>query len=244
MKYVVLTSPGLDKQFKDEVKKLGLSVFFYPTISFKKIPLLEKNQSILKEEISFNWIIFTSKTAVNFFSNSNPGLELEKCKIATVGEETAKELEKYQIKTDFIPKRFTAKNLAKNLPIKQGEKILLPRSDIANTNLPKLLTKRGAKVTDLPIYKTELNKKSNPGLEKIILTGETTAIVFTSPSTAKGFLNGLSSDIVKNAAKNCLCLSIGPVTTQTLKKSGFKKIFTADIHTTEGILKKLQAIYT
>lgn len=245
--FVVVTHPAENDLFSEELIKLGLEVFLYPTIKFEKSILNPENQELLKNLNQFDWVIFTSQNGVKFFIEiaKEMGIDfnlLQKTKVAAVGSQTAKELEKNQIKVDFYPSDFNTLNLAENLQIKSGGKVLLLRTNIANSNFIKQLTKKGALVTNIPIYKTIINHKNNPELENLLSEKQVKFLTFTSPSTARGLLDGLSTVEIRTMVLNCPVISIGPTTTQFLQKSGFKTIYTAKIHTLDGMLKKITEV--
>jgi uroporphyrinogen-III synthase len=67
-------------------------------------------------------------------------------------------------------------------------------------------------------------------------------IAFTSPSTVRGFLkNVVQSDLSK--VLSLPVISIGPVTTSEAKKLGFTQIYTAHLHTTDGMIALLNKTF-
>jgi len=249
MKYLVITRPEVDQEFSHRLEDLSLKLIHYPTIKITPTTLTVKQKQLLKNLQQFNWIVFTSKNGVRFFLKALTDLGispdvLANQKLAAVGDETSHQLESYQLKATFIPSTFTTQSLGEKLPIKKDEKILLPRADLVTPKLAETLTDRGGDVTNLPIYHTRLGSRPDPEFEKLLLENRIAFITFTSSSTVKGFIKQLTNQQIKEAALKCEVLSIGPVTTHTLKMIGFTNIHTAKTHTMEGIFKMLQEIYT
>lgn len=244
-KHIVVTRPLKDQKFFDELTKLGFAVFHYPTIEIRRGEGIE---NFLGQYKSADWVVFTSSNGVSFFLEKLDELgetieELNRKKVGVVGERTKEEVEKNGVEVSFIPSRFTTENLGKELPIKRGEKVFLPRAGIATPLLAKLLESRGAEVFNIPIYQTEFVRRDSTELEKLLKTNQIALLTFTSPSTVQGFMEGVGEGVRKKALDSEV-LSIGPVTTRTLKKYGFKKIHTAEVHTTEGMIEKLKKSMT
>src|SRR5438445_391629 len=131
--------------------------------------------------------------------------------------------------------------LAKELIDIKNQKILLARSDIGSKKLVQDLQDKGARVTDMPIYKTQFIDTQDSIFEKLLETQNIDYITFTSPSTVEGFFSRLRKT-KQNKILFIPILSVGPVTTRVAKKYGFQNIMTADIYTTNGMLKKLLEI--
>ncbi len=245
--YIVITRPLEDeKTFSKQLEEINIQIFLYPTIQIKKNTLTGVEKEAVKKLDTFDWILFTSKNGVRYLLDVldglgvNPSL-LNHKKIGAVGPKTAEELKANGLTVDFMPAQFTTEALAKEFPEVKAQNILLPRADIASETLTKLLTRRGAKVTNIPIYKTEYRVKPNQGFEKLLNEHKIAYITFTSPSTIHGFFNSLNKES-NPSVLSVPVLAIGPVTEKTAKKEGFTSVFVADTFTTEGMIKKLKEI--
>jgi len=242
-KYIVITRPLSEStELKKHLTSLGLHVFTYPTISFKLSKLSKRDKKILKNIEVFDWIVFTSKNGVKFFLTTVKKLKIDTSKIkkvAAVGSKTAEEVKKNNLPFTFTPSKFTTTHLGNELPDVKNKRILLPRTDIANKNLTKILKKRGGNPIDITIYNTTFAKTPSKEFEDLLDRNLISCITFTSPSTVKGLLGRFSKKDVSQIV-SLPALSIGPVTTKTLKKYGFKKIYTADTFTVEGLVTKIK----
>jgi uroporphyrinogen-III synthase len=242
-KYVVITRPELDQDFSDSLEKLGFNICFYPTIKITKKKLDKKEIEKLGNLEIFDWVLFTSRNGVKYFLEilNELGIDfnLFKGKIGLVGPETAQALKENHLNYDFIPTKFATQSLARQIPVNKGEKVFLPRAEIASSELVEQLTGRGVEVTRIDIYQTEFVTEPNPEFEQLLENSMVAFITFTSPSTVQGFIKSLDTRLMK-VAQNIPVLSIGPVTTAFLKENGFKKIIAADVYTTKGMLQKLK----
>lgn len=247
-KFVVITRPdNISIDHQKQIEAMGLLTYFYPSIAIAKSKLSKNVKKILLDLKSFDWIVFTSRNGVRFFiealnSLTIPFSELKTKKIAVVGSKTAEIVKKYNLPVDFVPDRFTTEELAKQLQNVAGKKILLARANLATPKLTKVLEEKGAIVVDIPIYNTTFIENNTEEFENLLKMKQIFCITFTSPSIVKGFFNNIKGSKNKAAVLNIPALSIGPVTTKELIKFGFQNIITADVYTTDGMIKKLDEI--
>lgn len=118
----------------------------------------------------------------------------------------------------------------------------IPRSKIARRTLVEEL-KKICDVKEFQIYTVEIPSFSNL---KTFLKEKIDAIIFTSPSTARNiFLMseklGKKKEI-KEKLNKMIVISIGPITTKTLKELGVFSVITAEEYTIEGVVKKLKEV--
>jgi uroporphyrinogen III methyltransferase/synthase len=193
---------------------------FFEKEMFLHLPVIEikplANYSRLKKMIEnikhFDWLVFTSRFGVKYFFEQlfkkYDTRILSHLKIAAIGQSTAKKLKEFGIIADLVPKEETSNGLVyefSKLKNNDGEKILLPRSDIADKGLTKNLTKLGFKVYPVVVYHNVI-PKNLPMID--FKTQEVVdGIIFSSPSTVKHFVKqyGLPPSNLK-------IKTIGPVT--------------------------------
>lgn len=242
--YVLVTSPTKEKNYLTKnIKKLGLQPLFYPTIEIKKNSLSKNDQEYMKNLEMFDWIVFTSKSGVNFFMQALTDLDIsvfnsKKTKIAVVGEKTANSLASYGFPVSFKPAHFTAKNVSTDIKNVSGKKILFVQGNLSTAEIKEEFKKKGAETVSIVFYKTELVNGVNENIKKLFYQQKIEYLTFTSPSTVRGLLKN-----IKNANVYSIpAVAIGPTTTKELTRNGFKKIYTADTYTEEGMLIKLKEI--
>lgn len=247
-RYIIITRPENEsRKFIKKLEKLELYGISYPTVMISKLPLTDSTKNYLRDISSFDWILFTSKNGVKFFMQAIKNLkidvkELKILHIGAIGTKTAEMLKKYQLPVHFIPSIFTTEDLVYELQNIKGKKILLPRADIATPLLIKFLKEKGAHIINIPIYQTTLLLQPDKSLEQLYKKKEISYLTFTSPSTVKGFVKNIEELKIDTNIFSVPTISIGPVTTRTLKKYGFQNVYTADIFTEDGMLMKLKEI--
>lgn len=241
--YVVTTRSEPDENFDDKAKMLGLETYNL-AVTKQVLNLTQKElDANLAKLDSYDWLLFTSSKGVRFFVEAlqKAGKDiasLSKLKIATVGPKTAETAKELGLHVVFMPSKFSAQDLAKELPDMKDQTILLPRSAIGNPELKQQLETKGAKVTDLAIYMTETKKLSLDRFWELVEKNQVQYITFTSGSTVKGFMENVGKEKAK--VQNIPVCTIGEATTTAAKKYGFTKIVTADTQTTDGIIRKIK----
>ncbi|HSW97891.1 MAG TPA: hydroxymethylbilane synthase [Candidatus Saccharimonadales bacterium] len=242
---VITRSQKASVQMQKDIEALGLQSHVYSSISITKNTLSPKSKKIFTDIATFDWLLFTSQNGIQFFVQTLKELAIpltmvKNCKIATVGTKTAEAVKKFGLQVDFVPSNYSTDNLADELEDIKNKKILMARANIATPGLVKKLRDKGAQVIDIPIYKTTLNKNHNPEFENLLTNQQIYCITFTSPSTVKGFMRNVKNAKLHNAVLSIPALSIGPVTTKELQRSGFENIITAEEYTISGMIAKLK----
>jgi len=173
----------------------------------------------------YDWILFTSKNAVTFFSKETHRRKIpQTVRIAAVGPETAKALRAKKYPVHIVPKKFAVSEMIKSIGSLRGQRILSPRSAIAPHDAIQALRKRGARVSVVPLYTTEPVLLSQT-TKHALLRGMYTRLIFKSPSGVHGLmkqLSGKEKEIVRKIGAQC----IGLTTAQAAKEAGFKDIST------------------
>ncbi len=172
---------------------------------------------------AYNLLVVTSPTAAQYlFKQMTSPIQFIPKKIAVTGPATAKALQ--WLNTDIVqPERhFTAKGLLAALPEDlSGMKILRIRSEEAGTSLAEALKQRGAKVKDLPIYRTLSCPTETPPPHD--------AVFLASSSAAKAWLAS-ATDHTKEV------IAMGEPTAAILRKAGNEPAVVAPVQTVEEAL--------
>jgi uroporphyrinogen III methyltransferase/synthase len=192
----------------------------------------------------FHWMIFTSVNGVHFFFKRLFELgqdcrALAHLKIAAIGDVTAKALEERGISPDLKPGRFTTEALVKTLQARgqiRGNHFLLVRTDIAPDFLAREIEKHGGKATEITAYRTK-PAPNRMRLARLLESTPVDYVAFTSASTVTHFFDAIPAK--KRSRIRSRFVTIGPVTTQTLKEFGYKPYREARVHTIPGLVEVL-----
>jgi len=149
--------------------------------------------------------------------------------VAAIGPGTARALRDHGIEPDVVPERSVAESLVEALQPIPVTRALIARAAEARDVLPDALRERGAQVDVLPLYET-VTEELDHDARAAALNAD--YITFTSSSTVTRFL-----DAARGAPHaSTRIVSIGPVTTQTLRERGLEPHVEARRHDIEGVI--------
>jgi uroporphyrinogen III methyltransferase/synthase len=158
-------------------------------------------------------------------------------RVATIGPGTAQALATHGIVADIVPERFVAEALVEALEGVPVKRALVARARDAREVLPEALRERGAEVDVLDLYETVAEPLSERALES---ARSADYITFTSSSTVRFFLQAASPRGEAAALSPATrIVSIGPVTSQTLREHGLEADVEASRHDIDGVIDAL-----
>ncbi len=160
-------------------------------------------------------------------------------KLAAIGPATADELRSRGLCPDHVPPRYVAETIVAGLGNVRGERILLPRADIARPALVDLLCQGGAEVIEVTAYHT-LRPEMDASELGDILAGVTVA-TFTSSSTIRNLaaMAGQTSLNLAQALERTTIACIGPITAQTARELDLTVHVMAQEYTIDGLVEAL-----
>ena len=223
------------REFSDKIEKIGGFAIELPFIKIEST--LDKiDREMLK---SYSTLLFNSPNGVREFMNKIEDIrDIAHLKIGAVGSKTKELLEGYKIKADFIPTEYLVERLAEEAVnhTEAGEKILIITSDISPCDTKKLNSIYDRHFDKIVAYKT---KKIIRDKEEVLDTLKKVEIVtFLSSSTVDAFMASIENDV--ESVKNIKFASIGPVTSETIKKYGLTVDFEAKVYDVNGIIEAIK----
>jgi uroporphyrinogen III methyltransferase/synthase len=156
--------------------------------------------------------------------------------VAAIGPGTARALAAHGIAADVVPERFVAEALVEALTDVdvQGKRVLVARAAEARDVLPDALRERGGEVDVVALYETV---REAPDAEAIAAAQGADYVTFTSSSTVKNLTDALGDRFPARAR----IVSIGPITSATVREAGLEVAVEADRHDVDGLLSALLA---
>lgn len=241
---MVTRAPAQSKELCERLKELGAEVLLLPLIQFLEPENTSELDRAIRSLETFEWLIFTSANAVTFFLGRCRALGCwpgGHTKIAAVGSVTRSMLEKERLQTSLVPTEFSGAGLATELGgAVAGKSVLLPRSDRAGEELPSMLRKAGANVTDVVAYRTAGPDSLDPPLLEAIRSGQADAVTFFSPSAFREFRNLIGSDALANWNSQVAFAAVGPVTAEAIRAASLPIAIEADEATTAALVAALE----
>ncbi len=222
--------------FVEKLVHLGAIPVVFPLIEVKSINQQELIDTYASKQ--FDWIIFTSGIAVKSFFESISTKKVTS-KIATVGTQTKAAIELLGLTVDFIPSAATAQKLAKEIPIKENESVLIPRSKIANDTIIEILKEKTKKITTISTYDNTPISYSKAEIEEILNT-PIDVVSFTSGSTVNSFMDLIRKYKIKLGGIKKV--SIGPSTSAEADKRFLTIDATAETHNIDGLIEAIISV--
>jgi uroporphyrinogen-III synthase len=243
---LITRAPHQSSPLADALRAAGLEPILIPTIEIAPPTSFAALDAALAHLDRFHWLVFTSANAVEAFHQRSTGpwaLGSGPCKIAAIGPATANALQVIGITPDLIPSQAVAESFAEALlpHATAGTHFLLVRAEQARDLLPDSLRAAGAEVTIAPAYRTVIPTASAQQIRDLFHSPSTwpDAIAFTSGSTVTNLLALLESTGL-TLPRDIRRVSIGPVTSQTLRDAGYPPDIEADETTTASLATAVQ----
>ena len=155
-------------------------------------------------------------------------------RVAAIGPGTAAALRVRGVRADIVPERFVAEGLLEALADVPVRRALIARAAQARDVLPDALRRRGAEVDVLALYETVREECSAAQRAELAAVDY---ITFTSSSTVRFLLAGIGG--AGGIGPATRLLSIGPVTSATLREHGLQPHGEATRHDIEGVIDAL-----
>jgi uroporphyrinogen III methyltransferase/synthase len=243
---VVTRTRSQASELSAQLEELGANVIEAPTIETRAPADPAAVDVALTTAGGYDWVVFTSAAGVaatkaRLLATGRDVREFGKARIAVIGEATAAAVrDQLGLKVDLCPAAFVAEALADELAKLgiAGKKYLLLRADIARPLLAERLVAAGGIVADVAVYETVPAESLPQELLDALDDKAVDIITFTSSSTAKNLVALLGKGYYKKLA-GVQIVSIGPVTSQTLRDLGLPPTIEAKTFNIEGMIAAL-----
>jgi uroporphyrinogen-III synthase len=225
----------------------GAEVLELPLIAVRKAVDAETLADVVAELGSYDWIVFTSVNGVRFFFEEFYRLfddirALGLLRFAAVGETTAAAIRREHIKVECQPEVATADALADALVAMgslDSSKILVVAGNLNREVLVTKLEAARAIVDRLQVYQTEKTDLAADPVAADFRARGADAILFASSSSVQSFVDQAAALQLAKSARRPLAGSIGPQTSETMRKAGMPVDFEAK---TPGIDSLIEAL--
>jgi uroporphyrinogen III methyltransferase/synthase len=216
-------------RFVDLLTEAGARVVHAPTIAIEPPPSWEPFDRALDAIETYTWVIFTSVNGVAMVDRrlKARGLTwagIARKRVATIGPATAEALAEHGVRVEAVPDEYRAEGLVARLRgvIGPGDRVLLPRAAQTRDVLVAELGRRGAGVTEVPVYTTRRVDGGGARLRDAFARGTVDAVTFTSSSTARNFAELFTDEERRAWFGSVIVASIGPITAATAAEYGLE----------------------
>ncbi|HEY6945637.1 MAG TPA: uroporphyrinogen-III synthase [Candidatus Acidoferrum sp.] len=236
-----------------ELADRGATPIVFPLISFSPPEDFGPLDKAIDGIAQFDWIILTSARAVGALAQRalESGRSLvpkgSKLQVACVGPVTAEAAKRAKLSVDYVAQTHKGVALAEELGSRlSAAKVLLPRSDHANPDLPAALRRGGAAVTEVIAYRTVKPADVNRSTWADIANGEAHAVLLFSPSAVQNapVLFGLEG--LRAPKDKIAFVAVGPITGKALRDAHFAqfvRIVVAADTTAASVIETLEKYF-
>ncbi|MCK6470619.1 MAG: uroporphyrinogen-III C-methyltransferase [Planctomycetes bacterium] len=229
---VVTRSRAQASDLAEHLEALGAQALRFPTIRIAPPEDTRSFSAAVGKLANFGWVVLTSVNGVDALfeeldRQNRDARAFGAAKVAAIGPATRDRLAARGIKADLVPPQYVAESIVASLKDAgvfakkdPAPRFLLARADIARSALPEQLRELGADVTETIAYTTVLETEGQDEALAALAAGEVDAVTFTSSSTARNFAEILGKERLAKALAlpRLKCLSIGPITSATMRE--------------------------
>lgn len=238
----VLVTRGINQAAKlsDGLRALGAIPVEVPVIEMRPPESYEPLDSALRDLSSYDWLIFTSTNSVQVFGERAASLGIiarpTRLQVAAVGAATAQSARDSGMNVDLVPDAYVAESLVAALQNQiTGKRILLARAAIARDVIPDTLRAAGAIVEVVDAYQNVIPEAAPQQLRHAYARG-LDAATFASSSSVTHLAHAAKVAALAFPLKDVRAISIGPITTQTLRALGWPPAAEADPYDIPGLI--------
>jgi uroporphyrinogen-III synthase len=195
----------------------------------------------LRKIEQYDWVIFTSANTVRALAKraAEIGVAAQpkaNVKVAAVGEATAAAAREANWSITLVPESYVAENLVQAAgDIGAGSRVLLARAAVARDVIPDMLRAAGAIVDVVDAYRNVVPEGTAERLRGALATG-LDAVTFTSSSSVEHLAEATRAAGVAFPFAGVRAISIGPVTSKTLRGMGWEPAAEAEPHDVPGLI--------
>jgi len=203
----------------DLLEAAGGRVLLVPTIAIEPPESWEPLDEALGRLADYDWVVFTSVNGVAMVRRRLRARErgpeaLAGARVAAIGPATAAALERFGCRVDLTPTEYVAEALADGLRgrLAPGARVLLPRAAEAREVLVRELAAMGARVDEVPAYRTRPASEGAARLREALAARQVDVVTFTSPSTVRHFAALFRPGELRTLMADVVVAAIGPIT--------------------------------
>lgn len=235
-------------KLSDGLRELGAEPVEVPVLEIQPSEDFAALDAALRSLSSYDWLIFTSANAVQALMEraSAIGLGLSvspKAQIAAIGAATVEAVRKAGLPVAFVPKNYVAESLVEELSEEwAGKRVLLARAAVARDVIPEALRAAGAAVDVVDAYRNVLPDEAPQRLQSALARG-IDAATFTSSSSVMHLAEAAVQAEIAFPLAGVAAVSIGPITSGTLRERGWEPAAEADPHDIPGLIAAVQRFF-
>lgn len=235
-------------KLSDGLRELGAMPIEVPVLEMRPPESFELLDRALTHIGSYDWLILTSANAAQALLDRASQLQIRldqvvTMKVAAIGPGTASAAQKAKLTVTVLPEAQVAEGLVAVLqPHTAGKRVLLARAAVARDVIPDALRANGAKVDIVDAYRNVLPESAPEQLRRA-LEQRIDAATFTSSSSVTHLKDAAERADIAFPFAGVPAISIGPITSQTLREFGWEPAAEADPSDIPGLVAATEQLF-
>lgn len=224
------------------LRSLGAEVIEIPAIETRPPEDWGPVDAAIAHLADYDWIIFSSANGVRYFMERLAAAGVDRAalraRICAIGPATRRAAEHAGLRVELMPAEFVAESLVEAFSAYElkGSRMLWPRAAAARQFAPGALRARGAQVEVVATYRT-VPPDDLPARARAVFCSARKPdwVTFTSTSTVVNLVNAVGPE----ALHGVRIASIGPVTSEALRRFGLGVTVEASPYTSDGLVEAI-----
>lgn len=230
-------------KLSDGLRALGVEPVEVPVLEIQPPADVAPLERALRTLDSYDWLILTSANTVRAIAWSSVLDRISNLKVAAVGEATASAARQAGLTVALVPENYVAEALVDRLAEESaGKKFLLARAETARDVIPDALRAVGATVDVVDAYRNGLPAAAPEQLRAAIAKG-IDAAAFTSSSSVTHLADAARAAGIAFPLAGVQAISIGPITSQTLRELGWEPAAEAGVSDISGLIDAVSRVF-
>ncbi len=240
LRIVVTRAAHQAAELAEPLSALGAEPIVLPMIELA--PPEDKEPLIIAaaQAEQFDWVIFTSVNAITSFMAELPeSSDWFRPRVATVGAVTREVAEDYGLRVALTPEKYVAEALVEsfqNIDL-EGKRVLIPSAAVTRDVVPAALRRMGADVTVVEAYRSVMPANAAVLAAHVFCEPLPDWVTFASSSAAENLLHIVDAETLREIH----IASIGPITSETVRKHGLEVKAEAAVHDIPGLVQAIQS---
>jgi uroporphyrinogen-III synthase len=235
-------------KLSDTLRELGAEPVEVPVLEIRPPTSYDSLDRAIRELHTYDWLVLTSANAVRALVERTAALGIDialspSMKVAAVGAATAASARGAGFVVTIVPVSYLAESLVQALSGQaSGKRILIARAAVARDVIPDALRAAGAEVEVVDAYQNVL-PESAPELLREALAAGIDAATFASSSSVTHLAEAAQKAGIDFPLAGIPSVSIGPITSQTLREAGWPPAAEANRSDISGLTAALVRVF-
>ncbi|MGA8026876.1 MAG: uroporphyrinogen-III synthase [Bryobacteraceae bacterium] len=235
LRIVVTRASHQAEELAQPLRDSGAEVILLPVVGIAPPADPEPLRSAAEHCDEYDWIIFTSTNAVAAFAAElSQGAKHCTSRIATVGSTTRQAAENHGFRVSITPREYVAESLVQAFEDEDltGRRILIPSAAVTRDVVRSKLQERGAQVRAVEAYRNVIPEGSAERARTIFREPYPDWVTFASSSAVENLVRLIGIHPLHRTR----IATIGPITSETVRKHALAVAAEAGVHSVSGLL--------